>query len=256
MRSLPLFHRIAGQRIVVVGDGAIAQAKARLVERAGGICCSEAEAHHARFAFVALEDCRAARAAARRLKGKGLLVNVADQPGLCDFTLPSILERDPLLIAIGTSGASAGLAKHLRLRLEAILPPRIGALAAKLGSMRHILHEKYPSADERRRTLDAGLGEGGALDILHPSSADRVEGWLDAEAPSAAPARHEFTLASDDPDELTLGQARLLGMADLVLHDPEVPRAILNRARADAIFRQLPCDEPASKGLTVILKRA
>ena len=120
MHSLPLFHRISGKRVVVVGVGDMADAKARLVERAGGIPCAETEAHHAQLAFVALEDERASESAARRLKQAGLLVNVADQPDLCDFTLPSVLDRDPVLVAVSTGGASAGLAKHLRLRLEAL----------------------------------------------------------------------------------------------------------------------------------------
>lgn len=255
MRSLPLFHRIAGNRVVVVGDGPMAEAKARLVERAGGVVCSEAEAHHARLAFVALDDERAAKAAALRLKGKGLLVNVADRPELCDFTLPSLLERDPVLIAIGTSGASAGLAKHLRLRLEAVLPETIGALAAKLGGMRDALRAKFPTADERRRALDEALREGGALDVLNAGSADRVDGWLAGNAASGEAARYEFTLTSDDPEDLTLKQARLLGMADVVLHEPQVPEAILNRARADAVRRVLPGDELADDGLTVVLRR-
>ncbi|MEG3597956.1 MAG: NAD(P)-dependent oxidoreductase, partial [Pseudomonadota bacterium] len=114
MHSLPLFHRIAGARVVVGGEGDMAAAKARLVERAGGVTCAETEAHHARLAFVALEDSRAAEAAALRLKRMGLLVNVADRPELCDFTLPSLLDRDPVLVAVSTGGASAGLAKHLR----------------------------------------------------------------------------------------------------------------------------------------------
>ena len=125
--SLPLFHRVRGTRVVVIGDCAMTEAKRRLVERAGGICCGETEAHHARLALVALDDAREAETAAARLKAKGLLVNVADRPELCDFTLPSILDRDPVLIAIGTGGASAGLAKHLRLRLERLLPGSLGA---------------------------------------------------------------------------------------------------------------------------------
>ena len=118
IRSLPLLHRISGKRVVVIGEGDMGEAKTRLVERAGGIPCGETEAHHAKLAFVALEDPKAAETVAKRLSDRGLLVNVADRPELCDFTTPSILDRDPVLIAIGTSGASAGLAKQLRLRLE------------------------------------------------------------------------------------------------------------------------------------------
>ena len=136
LSSLPLFHRVAGGRVVVLGEGPAADAKRRLVERAGGECCGEPEAHHARLAIVALDDPKAAEAAAARLRGKGLLVNVADRPELCDFTLPSVLERGPMLIAIGSGGFSAGLTKALRLRLETILPDGLGRLAEMLGQAR------------------------------------------------------------------------------------------------------------------------
>ena len=233
----------------------MAEAKARLVERAGGEVCSEAEAHHARLAFVALEDERDARTAALRLKGKGLLVNVADRPDLCDFTLPSILERDPVLIAIGTSGASAGLAKHLRLRLEALLPQTIGKLAQGLADARDALRAKLPSGDDRRHALDEALRPGGTLDVLDEGSAERVDSWLVSDQTGAHSQTVQIVLTSDDPEELTLRQARLLGMADRVLHDPEIPEAVLDRARADAVRRELPFSEETSEGLTVILKR-
>ena len=67
MNSLPLFHRIADRKVVVLGMGEAADAKRRLVERAGGICVGEAEAHHAQLAFVVLDDEGEAKAAAMRL---------------------------------------------------------------------------------------------------------------------------------------------------------------------------------------------
>ena len=129
MNSLPLFHRIADRKVVVLGMGEAADAKRRLVERAGGICVGEAEAHHAQLAFVVLDDEVEAKAAAMRLRGKGLIVNVTDRPALCDFTVPSIVDRDPVIVAVGTGGASAGMAKMLRLRLERFLPQTLGLLA-------------------------------------------------------------------------------------------------------------------------------
>ncbi|UIP06437.1 siroheme synthase [Erythrobacter sp. SDW2] len=254
--SLPLFHRVRGTRVVVVGAGDMAEAKRRLVERAGGIPCSEAEAHHSRLAFVALDDEREAKAAALRLKGKGLLVNVADMPELCDFTLPSILDREPVLVAFSTSGASAGLAKHLRLRFERMLPQSLGALAAKLAASRDLMRARWRDGAERRRALDQALGEGGALDPFAHGGAERVDAWL-ADADNGV--RGEVTtviLGSDDPEELTLRQARLLGMADAVLHDPDVAAAILDRSRADALRRPLPQDPAQFEGLVVVLKRA
>lgn len=255
MHSLPLFHRIAGERVVVVGLGGMAAAKARLVERAGGIVCAETEAHHAKLAFVALEEARAAEAAALRLKRLGLLVNVADRPELCDFTLPSILDRESVLVAISTGGASAGLAKHLRLRLEGLIPQSIGGLASGLSAMRDKLRARWPDADMRRSALDRALEEGGPLDVLQAESASQIDAWIEDRTAADELSIFEFILTSDDPDELTLRQARLLGRADTVLHDPAIPEAILVRARADAQRRPLPGDEPTN-GLTVVLRRS
>ena len=253
MHSLPLFHRIAGCRVVVVGDGNMAEAKARLVTRAGGIPCPETEAHHARLAFVALEDPRAAEAAALRLKRAGLLVNVADRPDLCDFTLPSILDRDPVLVAVSTGGASAGLAKHLRLRLEALLPQSLGALARGLEAARQSIRNRYPEADRRRQALDRALERDGALDPFDSESADKVEAWVQGGIADTVAQTFDFTLTSNDPEDLTLRQARLMGQADTLLHDPAVAEEILIRARADAVRKTLPADAPEG-GLTVILR--
>ena len=254
MHSLPLFHRIAGERVVVVGEGEMAEAKARLVERAGGIACAETEAHHAKLAFVALEDEKSARAAALRLKRAGLLVNVADMPELCDFTLPSIMEREPVLVAISTGGASAGLAKHLRLRLERLVPQSIGLLADRLHQAREAMRNRWPDGGDRRRAVDEALVEGGVLDVLDERAHQNVEAWLAGGTTESGRRIEEFALASNDPEDLTLKQARLLGMADRVIHDPAIGETILVRARADAERRVLPA-EPLENGLTVILRR-
>src|SRR3546814_10697756 len=87
------------------------RSKARLIIRAGGRIVPALE-EGATIAFVALDDAAEARAAAEGLRARGLLVNVVDRPGLCDFTTPAILDRAPGPIAIGPGGASAGLAKR------------------------------------------------------------------------------------------------------------------------------------------------
>lgn len=254
MHSLPLFHRIAGTLVVVVGAGETATAKARLVERAGGIPCGETEAHHASLAFVALDDVRAAEAAALRLKRAGLLVNVADRPDLCDFTLPSVLDRNPVLVAVSTGGTSAGLAKHVRLRLEALFPQSLGQLAQSLFDARDRLRAKFPAIEDRRRAIDAALAPGGMLDPLAVQGEDRVQRWLKNCAAPPADSITEIVLSSNDPEDLTLRQARALGEADVLIHDAGVGDAILNRARADAVRLPAPA-EPAAGGHTVILRR-
>ncbi len=252
MQSLPLFFRLTGRKVVVLGMGDAADAKRRLVERAGGECVGEPEAHHAVLGFVAMDDAKAAEAAAIRLRCKGLLVNVTDRPALCDFTVPSIVDRDPVLIAVGTGGASAGLAKILRLRIERLLPQGLGALAEALGNARDAMKARWPAAAQRRRALDAALDEGGALDLMTRHDAASVESWLAGEATALPQGVYEIALRSDDPDDLTLREARLLGSADVVVHDREVPESILVRARADAV--RLETLDGAGDGLVVVLR--
>ncbi len=254
MRSLPLFHRIDGQPVIVLGEGEMAEPKRRLVQRAGGLVIADLQEGidvGARLAFIAHNDAAMCEADAIRARSAGLLVNVVDRPELCDFTTPSLLDRDPVLIAIGTSGASAGLAKQIRLRMEALLPANLGALAQKLSDMRAAIKQKFPQMSDRRRALDEALTGGGLLDPLDDQSADNVESWLD-QAGSEQPAqRIEMVLVSDDPDDLTLRQARLLGTADVIIHDPAVPKAILNRARADAERFEAPYSGIEPDGLVI-----
>jgi uroporphyrin-III C-methyltransferase / precorrin-2 dehydrogenase / sirohydrochlorin ferrochelatase len=161
-----------------------------------------------------------------------------------------------VLIAVGTGGASAGLAKVLRLRLETLLPASLGALAEALQAARGAMRARWAAPGDRRRALDAALGEGGVLDPLAEGSAERVAGWLEG-GEAGLGGVCEFTVFSADPDDLTLRQARWLGAADLVAYEAGVALAILNRARADAGRLELATGamaEPAP-GLTVIIRR-
>ncbi len=250
MRSLPLFHTVIGQPVIVLGEGAAAEAKRRLVERAGAYVVEE-DNREARLAFIAKDN---PELDATRLKARGVLVNVADRPELCDFTVPSLLDRDPVLVAIGTGGASAGLAKQLRLRLEALLPPGLGKLAEALHGARDALRQRWPAADARRRALDAALAERGALDPLDPASTGRVAAWLSGAEDAAAPAEPVELTLGPDPDDLTLRQARLIGTADCLVIEPGISSAVLARARADAVRLDYPSDAPFPPGLTVVLR--
>lgn len=252
MRSLPLFHRIAGQPVIVAGVGDAADAKRRLVERAGGRVVGPDD-RQARLAFIALDR---PEALAAELTARGVLVNVVDRPDLCDFVTPAVVDRDPVLIAVGTGGASAGLAKAIRLRLEAWLPASLGLLAAGLHAARGAIRTRWPDAAARRAAIDAALGEGGRLDPLAEHDDRAVMAWLEQPG-DAGPACHEFAAAGDDPDDLTLRQARWLGRVDLVAYEPGVSPAILARARADALRRELARGAPAPDypGLVVVIRR-
>lgn len=228
--SLPLFVRLGGRPVILVGQGEPAEAKRRLLDRAGAQVVGEDV--QAALAIVAIEDEDEAQAAIARLKARGVLVNAVDRPAACDFTLPAIVERGPVIVAIGTGGVSAGLAAALRQRLETLLPAGLGALAEGLYAARSTLRARFPDGAERRRAIGAALSPGGVLDPL--AGNNDVAAWLSGvERPAAQIAT--FVLTSSDPDDLTLRQARALAAADRVYHRADVPPAILDRARADAV---------------------
>ncbi|MES2442660.1 MAG: NAD(P)-dependent oxidoreductase [Pseudomonadota bacterium] len=241
LAALPLFVKLAGRPVILIGSGEAADAKRRLLERAGARIVDEAD--EAALAIVALAE---PEAAVERLRARGVLVNAVDRPELCDFTLPAIVDRDPVLVAVGTGGASAGLAAALRQRIEALLPAKLGALAWGLNLAKGRMRERWPDTDTRRRAIGAALAEGGALDPLREHDAESVGLWL-AVAELPAPRLLRFTLTSGDPDDLTLGQARALAAAARIFHRRDVPETILNRARADAV--RIVCDAaPADPG--------
>ena len=247
MHSLPIFVRLSGQPVILIGEGEAADAKRRLLDRAGAVVVGEDV--RAALAIVAVEDDDAAKAAVARLKARGILVNAVDRVALCDFTLPAIVDRDPVLIAIGTGGASAGLAKALRQRLEAMIPQSLGSLADRLFAARPALRAKFPDGTARRQAIDAALGEGRALDPF--GDTNDVAAWLVADE-AALPAWCEtIVLTSHDPDDLTLRQARLLASATAIYHSAQVPGAILDRARADATRVQGPAPDVTGPGLTL-----
>lgn len=233
--------RMNARPVILVGEGEAAAAKRRLIERAGGIVVDEAA--DARLAIVVDDE-----AAVARLRARGVLVNAVDRPELCDFTLPAIVDRSPVLVAIGTGGVSAGLAAALRQRIEALLPATLGQLADALHAARPALRRRYPDSGERRRAIGAALAPGGALDPL--TDRPRPDTAAIGEAPSAR-VEH-IRLRSDDPDDLTLREARWLALADRVTHRAGAPAAVLDRARADAV--RLATDGPPGEigpGLTV-----
>lgn len=245
MQSLPVFLTLTGRPVILTGEGEAADAKRRLLERAGAIIVGEGDGD-ALIAIVSDGD----EAVVARLKARGVLVNATDRPALCDFTLPAIVDRDPVLIAIGTGGASAGLAAALRQRLEALLPTHLGDLARALFAARGELRQLWPDAGQRRQAIGKALAFGGAIDPL--GFDPDVGRWLaDARAGTKAEL-YILRLRSVDPDDLTLRDARMLAIADRICHAADVPTTILDRARADAA-RVIADGPPAElgEGLTV-----
>ncbi len=228
MRPFPLMLLTEGRTAYVVGDGDLADAKARLAFESGlNVVRLQTDKYddllsHS-LAFVVLETPAEAARCARALKAKGCLVNVADQPGLCDFILPSIVDRSPVLIAVSTGGASATMARQIRTRLEADLPESLGPMVEFISSVRNKLSDILQSPEERRHFWDWATTEGHVCDPFSQSQPPEAGAVIAAamsfqQAQGQAP--HQISileLLTFDPADISLRALRRLQQADLVL---------------------------------------
>ena len=116
-------------------------------------------------------------------------------------------------------------------------------------------HPIWPDGASRRKAIDTALEPSGRLDVMSAHDAEEVDAWLDHPAFAETGKVIDMELASDDPDDLTLRQARWLAQADQVIAGADVPEEILNRARADAERSILsPWDERPVEGLVVRIR--
>ena len=240
-----MFFDLAGRMVVVAGEGLAADRRAETARSAGAdvvrlaVTATVADFRGATAAFIATGTLEGDTALQRIAKAAGVPVNVADRPALCDFILPAIVDRDGVVVAISTGGASPTLASILRGRIEAALPERIGALAKLAKTFRAQANALIPDP-ARRRGFWRRLVEGPAARLAlagDEAGARRVVlGELDAVRRRLSPVgiAHIVGAGPGDPDLLTLRAAQLLQEADAILHDELVPAAILGRARRDA----------------------
>ncbi|MFT8244756.1 siroheme synthase CysG [Roseomonas sp. BN140053] len=242
MRHFPAFLDLRGRTVLLLGQGEALEAKAALV-RAAGAELREA----ARFAPELLEGCAAAfaagapeeelRALAEAARGRGLPVNVVDRPELCSFIVPAIVDRDPVTVGISTSGAAPVLARLIRQKIEAVLPPGLASLAALAGRCKDAVRRALPETGARRRFLERVLS-GPVADLALSGREAEAEAALHralAEAEATPPGFvHLVGAGPGAPDLLTLRALRILGEADVIVHDRLVPEAVLDLARRDA----------------------
>lgn len=256
MRQFPAFFNLHGQRVVIVGSGEEALRKLRLLVSAGALPMiisdhngpahdheMSAKAIHmtmddlpkaletARLAIVA-EDNPEAVAAIRAAR---VPLNVVDRPELCDFTVPSILDRGDVVAAIGTNGTAPVLAKSIRTKLEALLPARIGDLAALAGRFRETVKAALPDFAARRKFWERTLA-GRAAELAYAGDLAGAEAAMRAElsAPSTEGVVHIVGAGPGDPELLTLKALRLIQEADIVYYDRLVSDGILSLIRRDA----------------------
>ena len=240
MRHFPTFLDLAARQALVIGEGPAALRKAALLAAAGAVVRLRAsfapgDLHGACIAVGAEAPEAELQALSAAARAAGIPVNVVDRPELCSFIMPAIVDRSPVVVAISTGGAAPVLARLLRARIEAALPPGIAGLAEVAGSVAAELRAMIPELSRRRRVLERALAGATAELAFAGRAADARAALLQAardEAP--VPGIVHFVAAPAEPDLLTLRAQRVLGEADTVLHDAGVPAAVLESARRDA----------------------
>ena len=264
MNAFPAFIPLYGARIVVVGDGEAAEAKARLVAGSPAeiVRASEAEALRpglydgARLVFVAVAEEALAAEAAAAARAAGALVNVVDRQHLGDFHTPAIVDRSPVIAAIGTGGAAPIFATLLRNGIEARWPEGLGRVAALSGELQKTVRAALPEA-AARRAYWRRLMKGPAADAALAGDLETARRLAIAalDDPRAS-GRVQFLRAPARADLLSLAAVRAFAAADRIVAGVEVSAEVLAFARRDAERRDnataRDLAEWAAEGLTVL----
>ncbi|MBD0271883.1 MAG: uroporphyrinogen-III C-methyltransferase [Acetobacteraceae bacterium] len=242
MRHLPAFLDLTDRVALVVGEGEAADIKAGFLSRAGATL---RRAPH--FSPELLENCAVAvgagapeealQALSAACKARGVPVDVVERTELCSFVMPAIVDRAPITIGISTGGASPMLARQVRARIEAVLAPALGRLAASADRFKAAVRAALPDIAARRRSLDAALA-GPAADLA--VAGRDAEGWaafagalrnVERRPPGVV---HLVGAGPGAADLLTLRALRVMGEADVIAHDRLVGEDVLDLARRDA----------------------
>lgn len=265
---LPLFVDLRERRAVVIGGGRVAARKAELLLRAqaevtviapelapslrqlltgaGGrrlvhlaAPFEAGQLDGAALVVAATDSDEVNRAVATSARERGIMVNVVDDPRHSSCVMPAIVDRSPVVVAIGTSGCAPVLARQVRAQIEALLPGRLGELARLAGQLRRRVRSRL-AASQRRSFWERVLGGLFGTQVL-AGRADMALSTFTAELETAcatpAQARGEVYLIGAGPgdaDLLTLRALQVLQCADVVLYDRLVSPEVLERARRDA----------------------
>ena len=264
MKFFPVFLDLRGRDCLVVGGGPVAARKAAMLLEAGARVTLVApalspalerrvvagELHHEARAFAAADvegkalviagtdDDAVNRQIAELARARNIPVNVVDQPELGSFIVPSVINREPIQVAVSTGGASPVLARLLRARLETYIPSAYGRLARMVDGFRARVQERFATTEERRHFWEHVL-EGPIAELLFAGrDADAEKALEQAVAGAELPRFHgEVYLVGagpGDPDLLTFRALRLLQQADVIVYDRLVAPPILDLARRDA----------------------
>ncbi len=267
MDQLPIFFNVKDRYVAVLGGGVAASRKAEMAMRAEArvkvfadrLCedfrelkANEHFSHMPReplvqdlegcaLLFCASEDVEQNRKVRALAETARVPSNVVDMPELCDFTMPSIVDRSPVVIAISTAGTSPILGRMIKARLETMLPAAYGQVGAFVGRYRKKVGGAIKDFRALRHFWERIL-EGPVVDLVLAGHDVEAVAEFDAQLEAAARgAEHrqqgEVYLVGagpGDPDLLTFKALRLMQRADVVLYDRLIGDGILNLVRRDA----------------------
>ena len=249
---------------MVVGGGEVAARKVNLLLRSDGIvtvlapslCSQLAELAHigkikhkekyfekedlegSFLVIAATDDEETNRQIATTAYENNTPVNVVDQPKLCTFIFPSIVDRSPGTIAVSIGGASPVLARLLRARLETLIPTAYGKLAALVDKYRQQVKHRFPNVDDRRHFWESVL-QGPIAEMLFSGKDKEADDALCEAVAFAQPDSKQGEVylvgaGPGDPDLLTFRALRLMQQADVILYDRLVSKEVLDLTRRDA----------------------
>lgn len=262
LNAFPVFVRVEGRVVVIVGNGDEALAKARLIGQSSASLkivgdapeeqldrwIAEHGAVHLRkpydasvlggavLVFAATGDEVLDRRIADDARALGLPVNAVDRPDCCDFFTPALVNRAPVAVAIGTEGAAPVLAQLIRARIDQMLSPSLGRLALLAESFRGVAERLLPKGNVRRRFW-SDFFSGAPAREMEVGHADEARQAAEELLRRRRAARGHVALVGAGPgaeDLLTLRAQRLLMQADVIVHDALVPEAVVAMGRRDA----------------------
>ncbi|GAB4293928.1 MAG: siroheme synthase CysG [Thiohalomonadaceae bacterium] len=263
MDLLPIFMNVRDRRALVVGGGEVAVRKVGLLLEAGAavhvvspalvpalqeqvdsgaITCRRAAFEPADLEGVALvvaatDDEAVNRQVSELAQARHLPVNVVDNPALCSFVMPSIIDRSPVQIAVSTGGASPVLARLLRARLESAIPAAYGRLAQLVESFRDKVKARFTDVNARRNFWENVL-QGEIAEMVFAGKDEQAQAALEAAVAAGKDENvGEVYLVGGgpgDPDLLTFRALRLMQQADVIVHDRLVSKQVLDLCRRDA----------------------
>jgi uroporphyrin-III C-methyltransferase/precorrin-2 dehydrogenase/sirohydrochlorin ferrochelatase len=266
LRYFPIFVDLDGRDVLIAGGGEKALQKLRLLAKTtarirvvaekisadivaaaqgGGVVLERrrfapSDLAGVAMAFAANDEPDADREVAAAARDQRVPLNVVDAPRESSFIMPAIVDRDPVVVAIGTEGSAPILAREIKSKIEAWLPARFGRVAERAMSLRRTVHDAVADPVARRHTWERLLQGVWRSAVLAGDDAG-AERELDRQLEAASAGTHLtgsvalIGCGPGEPDLLTLKAQQRLQEADVLVVDRLVNPAILEYARRDAI---------------------